>query len=192
MALDQLDAEGSSRDRAVVEQYRLSRKNTGSSHPLAWGSMEKTEEYITQQLTIGELHFDVIDFGESAPLTESCRKMIVCPESSETKQCTILHWAAAIEWNEQRRSARIPLRSRVYQVAQQARMEEASVARMIEKSTSDNGRMRELRSLLHDSARAHRERDFRTLGLVVKNAFGTLSDAELRILDVNAGYSDVI
>ena len=81
LAMDQLSAEGSTRDRNIVADFRLSRKITGRSHPLYWGCTAKTEEYITQQLTIGDLHFDVIDFGESVPLTEACRKMIVCPES---------------------------------------------------------------------------------------------------------------
>ena len=136
-AMDQLSKEGSTRGRCLVAQHKATRKHTGRCQQLFWGSKAKTEEYVTHQLAIGEPNFDVVDFGEAAPLADHCRKVIFRPDIKETKRCTILHRAAALEWDAKNRGDRIPLRSRVFQLAQQARMEEASVARMIEKSTID-------------------------------------------------------
>ena len=70
-------------------------------------------------------------------------------------------------------------------------MEEATVAKMIEKSTNESGRMQELRSLVHDATKPHHERDFVTLCLAMRKAFGPLSDIELRILDIDNGSSSV-
>ena len=191
-ALNMISQKGSSRDRKVVAKYRAERKETGSLHQVTWGKTAKTEEYITQQLCIGDLDFDVVDFGESIPLTDHCRKLITCPDYQENKQCTLLHWADAVEWNAQKRGARIPLRSRVYQIAQQARMGEATIARTVSLAVSDGGRLCELQSLLHDAYRAHHGRDFRTIGLAMKPALGAISDVELRILDINNGSTDVV
>ena len=69
-ATDQRYNEGSTRGRGSISHYISTRKHTERRHQLYSGKTANTEEYIPQQLTIGELDVDVIDFGETIPIAE--------------------------------------------------------------------------------------------------------------------------
>ena len=133
----------------------------------------------------------MIDVGEEVPPAEK-RREIICRPGRKGEQCAVLHWASALGWNAQNRSAGIPVRPRVYHLAHQARVGESIIARTIEESAIVSGGMQEIRFLLRDANRPRRGRDFCTIGWALRTGFGSLVDVDLRLIEIGGGSTDIV
>ena len=58
-------------------------------------------DYSSQTVSIGELSWAIIDFGENFPLGGKMRTALSEGERIERNQCVVLHLASAYEWAAQ-------------------------------------------------------------------------------------------
>ena len=55
-------------------------------------------DYSPHPVTVGELSWASVDFGENSPLWDKMRQALPDGEKTERNQCVALHLAAAYEW----------------------------------------------------------------------------------------------
>ena len=74
-----------------------------------------------QELRIGALSFNAIDFGERIAMSMLVRKELARGDEQKINQYTLLHMSVALEWVDQKRPKRIPSCSRVAEAARRMR-----------------------------------------------------------------------
>ena len=116
-----------------------------------------------QQLTIGNLEFAVLDYGDRLMLPMEMRKRSNEWHNIEKNQCSIIHLAAGLEWHLQNRPNRSPLRSRAMRMDTELRGVEFNRAlEMIDSSLPIKCTWSEtVHALTRDIGTSNHDRDFR-------------------------------
>ena len=119
-----------------------------------------------QPVSIGPLHFNAVDYGDSVNLNESIQRKLVSPDREERNQRTLLSVADGLITSTQ--SGHIPpSRCRVLQTALELRLSEWRSASPFTDSTgvAKTFHAKTVISLRHDIARPNHDRDYRRLGI---------------------------
>ena len=147
--------------------------------PIQLGGPIVCVDYSSQSLSIGNLFWTGIDFGETSHLGNKPRAALSEPGKSERNQCVILHLAAAYEWVLQGCPRRPPALSRVRTVGAQIRQEEYQQSLLFMESAPEPSTLRdfELSSSAHDALSAHHDRSFEDLNLFPIDMFKELNMA---------------
>ena len=131
------------------------------------------------------LFFNAIDFGERIRLAKTIQEHLGCGDQHEINQCTLLHLRAELEGAMQKRPRRIPSIPRVEDLANNMREKEIAEAReMISPHQTSSGLI-EIMSVTHDVLKAHRNRDFRTICLLLIDEMQKLELQSIRIVEVD-------
>lgn len=77
-----------------------------------WGKKVHLGDCEVQEVTIGELHFRAIDFGDTIRLSERSRAILGNIEPLELNRCVLLHAVAGAQWRREGRKNGIPTLSR--------------------------------------------------------------------------------
>ena len=120
-----------------------------------------------QDLSIGPLHFDAADYGDTIRTSERLRKATINVEKAEANQCVLLHLADGVMWNRNGRRLGIPELSKILFESEEWRMEEVSQAKQEEQECKgrEDAFAMELRSLSHDVLTPGQDRDYRSIAV---------------------------
>ena len=108
----------------------------------------------------------VLDYGDRLQIPMKLRVLLNEGSAFEKNQCSIIHLAAGIEWQLQKRPNRLPLKNRVISTASELRISEHhNASKMLEQfskeeSCADDERLL-VDALVRDVLAANHDRDFR-------------------------------
>ena len=121
------------------------------------------------------------------------RRELGSSAETEKNQCTLTHAVAASEWLNQRQPKRAPLASRVKELASELRQGELGLAKTITEhiTTAETTVEKELVSLCHDVRSPGRDRDFRTIGLLVLPGLENPRGLTIRVFHIDGSGSGV-
>ena len=99
-AMDTLSKRGSPKQRLLESEAVLITGATGDVFKREtqsyWGAVHRHEDFTAQELTVACFHFQVIDFGDSIPLTSALMRSTGNTENVERNQCVLMHLAAGL------------------------------------------------------------------------------------------------
>ena len=192
-ALDSLSTQGSSKQRLLAAESIISVTNTRDGFQREtqsyWGAIHRHGDFTAQELTVACFHFQVIDFGDSIPLTAALMRSTGNTENVERNQCVLLHLAAGLLWNETGRKKQVPDRGRVFTLAQDLRRIEFTNAIAAVGALKDDASLEGMiiKSNAHDSTHPSHDRDFRTFGFFLTDVLTELKSGRIRIFDIGRG-----
>ena len=192
-ALDSLTTRGSSKQRLLASESIVAVTNIRDGFHREtqsyWGIIHRHGDFTAQELTVACFHFQVIDFGDSIPLTAALMRSAGNTENVERNQCVLLHLAAGLLWNETGRKKQVPDRGRVFTLAQDLRRIEFSNAIAALEALKDDVSLEGMiiKSNAHDSTHPSHDRDFRTLGFFLAEVLSELKSGCIRIFDIGRG-----
>ena len=131
---------------------------------IVWGPIIGLGDCPSQELAIGNLHFQAIDYGDIISLNETMRQRVCAIEKDERNQCTLLALAAGLVARDLQVKD-LPARSRVAREAHELRIQEWLVAQPLFADTGHALSMNErtIMSLFHDITHPNHDRDYRSL-----------------------------
>ena len=136
------------------------------SRTIIWTDMVDMGDVSAHQLSVGGLEFAVLDYGDSSHLPLTLQKKLNEGNTSGENQCSVIHLAAALEWNLQNRPNRFPLKTRVLHMAAEMRALEYERALNVWMCPKPGQGVEPLlQSLTHDILTANHDRDFRLWSL---------------------------
>ena len=192
-ALDSLKTQGSSKQRLLAGEsiHLINSIQDGFQRETQsyWGVIHKHGDFTAQELTVACFHFQVIDFGDSIPLTEALMRSTGNIDNVERNQCVLLHLAAGLLWNETGRKKQVPDRGRVFTLAQDLRRVEFTNAQAAAEALKEDLSLESMiiKSNAHDSTHPSHDRDFRTLGFFLSEVLNELKSGCIRIFDIGRG-----
>ena len=124
-------------------------------------------------ISVGDLHWMSIDFGENLPLGGKLRTALSEADKVERNQCVVLHMAAAYEWVPQGRPRMPSAMSRVHAIGTQLRQAEFQQAAdsMAAARPPISLRDHEVASAAHDVLSGHHDRGFEDMDLFFSASF---------------------
>ena len=134
------------------------------------GAILKFGEFETHDLSRDDLHFQLIDYGDTIRLNLALRRELGSSGETERNRCTLIHVSEAMVWLNQRQSKTGSIsQSGFKELASELRQGELIAAKTITEhiSTAETAVEKELVSLRHDVLSPGRDVDFRTVGLLV-------------------------
>ena len=106
------------REKRLAEQslidFNSERAGKQKVDGVMWGIKREWEAFTGQDMQVGSLHFDVIDFGEDLLINASTQLLVGSVSRKEENQCVLLHLGAALAWREKGRGKSVPSRGLVY------------------------------------------------------------------------------
>ena len=162
------------------------------SRAVDWGLIVDNTDFIMQEVRIGTLNFNAVDFGDDIRLSQISREHLACGDANEINQCTLLHLCAGLEWVSQKRPKRVPSRSRVETLARTLREKEINEAQEMLDTSSTSTVEEVVRSLTHDVLTPHHDRDFRTTCLFLLDEISELAIQAFRIVEVSDDCTSTI
>ena len=166
--LKKLATHGCEREKRLSEQALIefdAERGPASKKRMAFcgGFKRECEAFTGQDMQVGNLHYDVIGFGEDLLVNASTQLAIGAVSREEENQCVLLHLGAALAWYEKGRGKSVPSRGLVFHKAMLARSEEAAQAKdavnMIGNPT--NAREQLIMRHAHDCLQMNHDRNFR-------------------------------
>ena len=192
--LHKLTRNGSDKERRLAEQalidFKEMRAGKQQVDGVLWGIRREWGEFVSQDMHVGNLHFQVIDFGEDLLLDTTTQKLLGASSRKETNQCIILHLGAALAWHSRGRKKSIPSRGVIYQQAMVTRQEEAAHAKEAGEAVKVPRSAEEqvISSHAHDALNSNHDRDFRGIFFFLKNLWGEIAPlVDLRVFDIGRG-----
>ena len=155
-----------------------------------WGTRQEWGEFVSQDLQVGNLHFNVIDFGENLLMNVATQKLIGAADRKECNQCVILHLGAALAWHVRGRKKVVPSRGVVYHYAMVTREHEAHQAHEANLSLKNPQSLAEqlISSHIHDVLHCNHDRDFRGIFFFLYDLLKEQAPlVGVRIFDVGRG-----
>ena len=103
-SLAELSKKGSSKQRILPAYALVSLTQTKDGEHRAtqsyWGLVQRRGDFASKELAIACFHFQVVDFSDSIPISESLMRSNCNTENAERNQCVLLHLAAGMLWGE--------------------------------------------------------------------------------------------
>ena len=142
------------------------RAGSGGVCRITWGPTVKLDDCVCQTITIGELQFSAVDYGDTISLNELMQQRLPAVDKEERNQCTLLSVASGIVARELKHKT-APASQRVLRTASELRWEEWSIAQLVANSDGNakSANERNIFSLCHDIVQPNHDRDYRSLAL---------------------------
>ena len=130
------------------------------------GQVIQLDDCASQDLAIGNLHFQAIDYGYAISLNHIMQQRLCVVDKDEKNQFTLLAAAAGVVARDMS-TKDLPTRSRVARTAHALRIQEWSIAHPL---TSDHGDAKSINErtvliLCRDITQPNHDRDYRSLGV---------------------------
>lgn len=164
-ALQRLSCDGPSRDKkldalASAAGPALSQCVGETPEPcIIWGKKEHLTDCAVAELTVGELTFQLVDYGDEVGIATDTVKSLRAANATELHQCSAIASGAGIEWCLQGRPKRMPPGSRVEMLARDLRALELRGACSLNEECGNQPR--QFLSAAHDVTSYARDRDIR-------------------------------
>ena len=161
---------------ALANLHCLGRFHAGDAGVcrITWGDLIKLDDCACQNVTIGQLHFCAVDFGDSIQLNEFLQRKLVSSDRLERNQCAVIAAAAGLIARDLPKYP-LPARSRVIQSAVELRVAEWQIASPL--ITSDGAARsfneKTLLSLRRAIFQPGHGRDYRSMCIFLADAFET-------------------
>ena len=84
-------------EQALIDLKRI-RDGKQQAEGVLWGIRREWGLFVGQDMKIGSLRFDVVDFGENIVLSNLTLKLTGAGEKREKNQRVMLHWGEAMSW----------------------------------------------------------------------------------------------
>ena len=170
--LGELSKNGTSKQRILPDDALISLTRTKDGEPRVahsyWGLARRRGDFTAQALTIACLQSQVIDFGDSTPISAYLMRRTGNTENIERNQCVLLHLAAGMMRGETGREKRVPDRGRLFSLTQELRRVEIKTALLAGDSANGGFPMEAtiVTSNARDFPRPSRDQDFRSIGFL--------------------------
>ena len=192
--LRNLAAQGCEKERCLADQALIDFKEVRAGRMkmdgVLWGVRREWGAFVSQDMHVGQLHFNIVDFGEDLLLDAATQGAIGAAERKEGNQCVMLHLGAALAWLIRGGGKTVPTRGAVYHQAMITRSEEVKQAREAELSigTPRTAQEQLILSHTHDVLNFGHDRDFRGVFFFLFDLWAELAgDVGLRVFDIGRG-----
>ena len=170
-SLSLLSTRGTTRDANLAESSLAKVEEEGNTEvgrtrtSFFSGPTFPLEDCSSQELVVGRLTFQLLDYGGEIRLNQRTREQLGTGEEKERNQCAVLSFSAGYEWIKQGQPSRPHGAKRVSFVAQQHREAELQAAlRWLATSPTSTRRYEcEMQSIAHEPTNVNHERDLRSL-----------------------------
>ena len=152
---------------------------------ITWGRTIPLGDFEAQDITIANLHFRAIDFGDTVRLSERGKIALVNTDAFERNQCVLIHTVAGAQWAREGRRNGVPILSRVLAEAEEWRQEEFNQAMLALAAVGQRKDLyaAEVASVAHDALGVGDDRDYRSFVLFYRDLI-IRNKISIRVFDV--------
>ena len=101
--LTRLLATGCDKEKNLAGQALLGLKEVRAGKQVAegvlWGIRKEWGCFVSQDMQVGNLHYNVMDYGENILMDSTAMRTVGTVDRKEKNQCVILHVGAALAWH---------------------------------------------------------------------------------------------